>query len=271
MIMRISFTLISLLLAFQVSAGVVTKNITYKAGDTEMKGMLAFDNTTMAKRPGVLVIHEWWGHNDYARKRAKMLAQLGYVALAVDMYGGGKTAAHPDDAGKFANAVGGNPELAKQRYDAALKTLKQQLNVDGDKIAAIGYCFGGGILLNMARMGTDINGVVSFHGSLATKNPAKKGDIVTRIRVFNGEADPFVKPEHIKAFEEEMKAAGADYKLVNYPGAKHSFTSKEATAKGKKFGLPLEYNALADKDSWLQTQAFFKEIFGETETGATPK
>ncbi len=247
--------------ALQVSAEVVTKDISYRQGDTELKGMLAYDDAITDKRPGVLVVHEWWGHNPYARKRAKMLAELGYVALAVDMYGNGKTADHPDDAGKFSSAVGSNPTLARARFDAALNTLKQQSSVDSNHIAAIGYCFGGGILLNMARMGTDIDGVVSYHGSLATSNPAKAGDIKTQIRVFNGADDPMVKPEDITAFKQEMDAAGVNYRFINYPGAKHSFTNPDADTFGKKFNLPLAYNEEADKDSWEQTQVFFKEIF----------
>lgn len=253
--------ILACLAALQVSAEIITKDISYKQGDTELKGMLAYDDAVTEKRPGVLVVHEWWGHNAYARKRAKMLAELGYVALAVDMYGDGKTAEHPDDAGKFSSAVGGNPTLAKARFDAAVNTLKQQDAVDNNHIAAIGYCFGGGILLNMARMGTDIDGVVSYHGSLATSKPAKAGDIKTQIRVFNGADDPMVKPEDVTAFKQEMDAAGVNYRFINYPGAKHSFTNPDADSFGKKFNLPLAYNEEADKDSWEQTQVFFKEIF----------
>ena len=259
----ITLALISLVLVFEASAEIVSKEITYKQGDTTMKGLITYDDSIPGKRPGVLVVHEWWGHNDYARKRARMLAELGYLALAVDMYGEGKTADHPDDAGKFSSAVGGNLPLAKARFDAALETLKGQPNVEAEKIAAIGYCFGGGILLNMARMGTEIDGVVSFHGSLATASPAKKGDIKTRVRVFNGADDPFVKKEQIEAFKREMEVAGVDYEFVNYPGAVHSFTNPDADAFGKKFKLPLAYNAEADRDSWQQTQVFFREIFAD--------
>lgn len=263
MMTRTALAMFSLLLVFDSAAEIVTREVSYTQGDTVMKGLVAYDDSIEAKRPGVLVVHEWWGHNAYARKRARMLAELGYTAMAVDMYGDGKTADHPDDAGKFSSAVGGNPQLAKARFDAALDTLKQQPNVETDKIAAIGYCFGGGILLGMARMGTDIDGVVSFHGSVATKSPAKKGEVKTRVRVFNGADDPFVKAEQIEAFEKEMESAGVDYKVVNYPGAKHSFTNPDADTFGKKFNLPLAYNEKADKDSWQQTQAFFKEIFAE--------
>ena len=144
-----------------------------------------------------------------------------------------------------------------------MDTLKEQPNVESDKLAAMGYCFGGGVVLNMARMGVELKGVSSFHGSIGTKNPAKKGDIKTRIKVFNGEADPFVKEEQITALKAEMKDAGVDFEFINYPGAKHSFTNPDADANGKKFNLPLEYNAAADKDSWQKNLAFFEEIFSQ--------
>jgi len=263
MLRQFLITLFTLLIASNTQAVVVKKEVSYRQGDTVMNGFIAYDDAIKGKRPGILVVHEWWGHNDYARKRAVMLAELGYTALAVDMYGDGQTADHPKDAGKFAGAVGGNLPLAKARFDAALSTLKSESTVESKDIAALGYCFGGGILLNMARMGTDIDGIVSFHGSVATKSPAKKGDIKTRIRVFNGEDDPFIKTEQIAAFKNEMDAAGADYEFVNYPGAKHSFTNAGSTAIGKKFNLPLEYNKQADLDSWNKTNQFLNQIFSK--------
>lgn len=260
---RFIIALLGLMLSYNSIAEIIQQNISYKHDDTVMNGFVAYDDSIKDKRPGVLVVHEWWGHNTYARDRAVMLARLGYTALAVDMYGDGKTANHPEDAGKFSGAVGGNLPLVKARFESALSSLKNQPTVETDKIAAIGYCFGGGILLNMARMGIDIDGVVSFHGSVATKSPAAKGDIKTRIRVFNGGADPFVKAEQIDAFKQEMDQAGADYQFISYPDAMHSFTNPGSTKIGEKFGLPLAYNAEADKDSWLQTQQFFKDIFSE--------
>ncbi|MGB5398551.1 MAG: dienelactone hydrolase family protein [Gammaproteobacteria bacterium] len=244
------------------NAEIVTRNIEYQQGDTVMKGMLAYDDAIKGKRPGVLVVHEWWGQNDYPRERARQLAALGYTAFALDMYGEGMTAEHPKDAGTFANAVGGDLPLAKARFEAALDALKQQTSVvDANKIAAIGYCFGGGIVLQMARLGEDLKGVASFHGSVASKIQAERGKVKAAVRVFNGAADPMVKPEQIEAFEREMFAADVDYKVVNYADAKHGFTNPGATALGKKFDLPLAYNEHADKDSWAQMQAFFKEIF----------
>ena len=253
----------SMLLTTAVHAEIISKEIDYKQGDTVMKGMLAYDDDIKGKRPGVLIVHEWWGHNKHARDKATMLAKEGYVAFAVDMYGDRKNADHPDDAGKFSSAVAGNMPLAKARFTAAMDTLKQQPNVEAEQLAAMGYCFGGGVVLNMARMGVELKGVSSFHGSIATKNPAKKGDIKTRIRVFNGEADPFVKAEQITALKAEMKDAGVDFEFINYPGVKHSFTNPDADATGKKFNLPLQYDAAADKDSWQKNLEFFDEIFSQ--------
>ena len=247
--------------ALTVQAKVVTKEITYKANDLELKGYLAYDDALKAKRPGVLVVHEWWGQNDYIRKRARMLAELGYVALALDMYGDGKVATHPQDASKFSGEVMKNLAVAEQRFMAGLALLKQQPQTDNQHIAAIGYCFGGGVVLAMARRGVDLDGVVSFHGSLGAGAPAEPGKVKAKILVLNGADDPFVKPEQIAAFKGEMKAAGVDYEFVNYPGAKHSFTNPDATENGKKFQLPLEYNAKADKESWQKMQSFFQQIF----------
>lgn len=253
--------LILLALSTASSAEIVTENVSYRSGDTTMKGMIAYDNSSDAKRPGILVVHEWWGHNDYARDRARQLAAQGYTAISIDMYGDGKTADHPKDAGAFSSAIGSKPELARARFESAHELLKRHSTVDASKTAAIGYCFGGAVVLNMARMGVDIDGVVSYHGSLKGSMVAKRGETKAAIRVYNGAADPFVKAEHVKAFEDEMKAAGVDYELVNYPGVKHSFTNPGATAVGERFGLPLVYDENADKDSWQGTLAFFKQLF----------
>ena len=253
----------SLLFCHSLVAEVVTKELTYKDGDTVMHGMVAYDDSSDVPRPGVLVVHEWWGQNEYPRDRARQLAELGYVALAVDMYGEGKTTAHPKQAGEFATAIGSNMPLAKARFEAALSALREQPLVIDDKIAAIGYCFGGGVVLNMARMSVDIDGVVSYHGGLGTSSPAAPGAVTPQVLVFNGAADPMVSAEQVMAFEKEMESAGADYELVNYPGVTHSFTNPAADAKAKEFGLPVAYDAEADKDSWTRTQAFFDEIFAD--------
>lgn len=240
--------------------GVQGKEVSYTADGTAMKGYLA-SPAGDGKHPGVLVVHEWWGLNSYARKRAEQLAELGYVALAVDMYGDGKTASHPEDAGKFAGEVRAHMDVAEKRFLAALELLRSQPNVKPDEIAAIGYCFGGGIVLEMARRGVDLKGVVSFHGSLGTDAPAQPGQVKAQVLVYNGADDPFVKPEAVEAFKKEMDAAGVKYEFVNLPGAKHSFTNPDADEFGQKFNLPLAYNAQADKTSWAGMQAFFKRIF----------
>ena len=232
-----------------VLAEVIGQEVSYQRGDTVMKGYVAHDDAIKGKRPGVIVVHEWWGHNDYARQRADMLARLGYIALAVDMYGDGKIADHPEDAGKFAGAVKKDMNVAKERFQAALNLLNAQSSADSSKTAAIGYCFGGGLVLEMARMGVDLDAVASFHGSLGTASPAQSG-IKPRILVFNGAADPFVKPEQVAAFKKEMDAADANYEFIEYPGVKHSFTNPDADKFGQKFNLPLQYDAAADKASW---------------------
>jgi dienelactone hydrolase len=243
------------------ATGIKGKVVTYKAGNVVLKGYLAFDKNIKGKRPGVLVVHEWWGHNEYVRKRARMLAGMGYTALALDMYGNGKQANHPDDAGKFAAEVMKNAAVGEGRFLAALEFLRKQKNVDPEKIAAIGYCFGGGVVLHMARLGVDLKGVASFHGSLATQKPAEPGVIKAMILVLNGDADKFTTPEQIESFKKEMENAGADYKFISYPNAKHSFTNPDADMYAKKFNMPVGYNAEADKQSWVELGKFLTDIF----------
>ena len=242
-------------------AAVQGKVVSYKANGTTLKGYIAYDDAVKGKRPGILVIHEWWGLNDYARKRARMFAEQGYTALALDMYGNGKQAHHPDDAQKFSSEVSKNAKLAKARFDAALGLLKKEKTVDANNIAAVGYCFGGSVVLNMARMGEDLKGVASFHGGLGTASPAQPGMVKARIISFSGDADPSIGPDKVAAFRKEMDAAGADYRVVTYPGAKHAFTNPDADVMGKKFNLPIAYDAAADKDSWEQATAFLREVF----------
>jgi len=242
-------------------AAVKGEEIHYRVDGKPFTGYLAYDDAINGKRPGVLVVHEWWGHNAYARRRADMLATLGYTALAIDMYGTGKQADHPEGAKKFMQAVISNMPEAEKRFNTAKALLENQDTVDKNRIAAIGYCFGGGIVLHMARAGTDLDGVVSFHGSLGTEQPAKAGAIKAKIRVFTGTADPFSPPEMVEAFEKEMQAAGADFQVTRYPGVKHSFTNPEADMFAKRFNMPLAYDKAADTDSWQRMQVFFREIF----------
>jgi dienelactone hydrolase len=242
-------------------AGLRTEVVEYRVGDDTFSGYLAWDDASAARRPGVLVVHEWWGHNPYARKRAEMLAGLGYTAFALDMYGSGKLADHPDDAKAFMTAVTSDMPAAEARFGKALELLRGQDTVDAQRIAAIGYCFGGGMVLHMARAGMDLDGVASFHGSLGTKTPAQPGRVKASVLVLNGAADPFVPPEQVQAFEQEMETAGVDFTLVNYPGVKHSFTNPDADSFGKQFDMPLAYDAKADADSWERLQVFLKTIF----------
>ena len=250
-----------MLISFSSHAAIMTEEFVYSDGDIDMVGYFAFDTEVKGPRPAVIVVHEWWGHNDYAKRRARMLAGLGYRALALDMYGNGKNATHPKDAGKFSGAVKANMAVAEKRFMAAYKYLQKRKNVDKNKISAIGYCFGGGIVLEMARRGVDLDGVVSFHGSLGTKEKAKKGKVKAKVLVLNGQADPFVKAASIASFKKEMKAANVDFKFINYPGAKHAFTNPGADKFGAKFKIPLAYNAAADKNSWDEMKRFLLSIF----------
>jgi dienelactone hydrolase len=249
-------------MALSANAALVTESVVYRSGDTQMKGYLAYDDTIQGKRPGVLVVHEWWGHNDYARSRAEKLAAMGYAALAVDMYGDGKLADHPEDAGSFAGEVRKNMGIATERFMAAYTLLASHPTVSGDELSAIGYCFGGGIVLEMARRGIDLDLVGSFHGSLPTEHPAEAGKVRSEVLVYNGADDPFVKPAQIEAFIKEMKSAGVNYRFTNYKGAKHSFTNPGADRLGKKFNLPLEYNAEADEASWQALGEALKRTYG---------
>jgi dienelactone hydrolase len=238
-------------------AAIQTKEIEYKQGDTALQGYLAWDDAAKGKRPGVLVVHEWWGMNEHARHQAERLAEAGYVGFALDMFGKGKLATHPEDAQAFVAEATKDPAVAKARFDAALDLLKQDAHVDAKKIAAIGYCFGGAVVLNMARAGEDLKAVVTFHGALGTDHPAEKGRIKPRILVNAGEADPMVTAEQLAAFEAEMKAAGANCRVIKYPGAKHSFTNPDAASHG----MPgLEYDADADKKSWAAMLELFKAV-----------
>lgn len=256
----LGLTLVSLAVLVVVGAAAAGEEVSYSADGTTLKGYIARPAKADGKRPGVLVVHEWWGNNDYPRKRADMLAQLGYVALSLDMYGDGKVASHPKDAGAFAGEVRKHMDVAEKRFRAALALLASQRDVDTSRIAAVGYCFGGGMVLEMARRGLPLTGVVSFHGSLPTQTPARPGGVKAKVLVLNGADDPFVKPEQIEAFKKEMDAAGVDYRFINYPGAVHAFTNPDATENGKKFNLPLAYDADADRKSWEEMQRLFGAI-----------
>jgi dienelactone hydrolase len=247
-----------LALAAGASAEVKTRAVEYKQGDTALQGFFAWDDAKAGKRPGVLVVHEWWGHNEHARNQARRLAEAGYVAFALDMYGKGKLATHPKDAQAFATELMSQPDVAVARFNAALDQLKQDPHVDPTKIAAFGYCMGGGVALAMARAGADLAAVVTFHGALATQNPAKPGAVKPRLLILTGADDPMVPPAQVDAFKSEMKAAGATFDVVSYPGVKHSFTNPNADKVGME---GLSYNAQADKQSWTAAMKLLGEVF----------
>ena len=234
--------------------------VSYASDSTNLKGYIAYDENLKGKRPGILIIHEWWGHNDYVRERADMLAKLGYTAIAVDMYGDGKQASHPDDAGKFAMSVMSNLPEAKARFNAAVALLQAHETVDADKLAAIGYCFGGSVALTMANSGADLDAVAAFHSGV-TLPVMPNEQLKARVLVCNGGADSFVSEESVGVFKSAMDSIGATYEYISYPGVVHSFTSKEADANGEKFGLPLAYDADADQKSWNSVQEMLNEVF----------
>lgn len=258
---KIGCFLALLLLSPLLHAALQEKSVDYRAGDTNLKGYLVWDDKFTGKRPGVLVVHEFWGLNDYARKRARMLAELGYTALAIDMYGEGKVLAHPKDASDVMQSVLQNPEMAKQRFVAAKDLLQQQPTVDPNNIAAIGYCFGGGTVLNMALAGVDLKAVVSFHGMLPAATDLKKGAVKARILVENGADDNMVSKKALAALDQSLSNAGVVHRIDNYPGAKHGFTNPDADEVAKKYELPVAYNAKADKQSWQAMQDWLREAF----------
>lgn len=237
------------------------QEIEYRAGDVTAKGFLAYDDTVAGKRPGVLVVHEWWGHTQFTRDCARKAARAGFAGFALDLYGNGKQVDNPQDAGRLMGEVGKNFPVMQARFHAARDVLSKQPNVDPSRLAAIGYCFGGSVVLQMALAGEDLRGVVSFHGLLPGGQAVKPGKVKAKVLVLNGADDPLVPKDKLQAFEKEMQAAGADCKVVTYPGAKHAFTNPAATERGKKFGLPLEYNAAADQQSWTEAVSFLNRVF----------
>jgi dienelactone hydrolase len=241
------------------AAQIETQTVSYNSGRDTMVGFVALANDNKGKRPVVLLVHEWWGLNDYVKNRAKQLAELGYLAFAVDMYGNGKVAATPDEAKSYAMPFYKEPEMAASRIaDAWAKAIGYPL-ADSSKVAAIGYCFGGGMLLNAAKMGMPFTGIVSFHGSLAGVPP--KGPMKTKFLICHGQADKNVSAEDIAIFKKQMDSVGADYTFKEYAGATHAFTNPDATEVGKKFNMPIAYNAAADTASWYDMKAFLERIF----------
>lgn len=251
------------LFSAQVAAEVKGRELSYNVGGVSMQGYYAYDDAWTSPKPGVLVVHEWWGHNDYARERARKLAAMGYAAFSMDLYGDGKTADHPKDAKAFSSAAWSDPVAMKARFEAAEQQLKAQPETMKQDVAAIGYCFGGGVVLEMARQGKPFAAVASFHGSLAPKTRAVSGVVTTPILVAHGAADPLIKPEHVADFHVEMVDAGVEYEFISYPGVKHAFTNPAADGFAEKFGMPLGYSAHADQDSWAQLEGFLARAFAK--------
>lgn len=238
---------------------ILEKTIPYYVDSFKMKGFLAIDTATSKKRPAVIIVHEWWGLNAYAKSRAKQLAELGYVAFAIDLYGNGQIAETPTEAKALAIPLYSKPLVVKDRFDAALRKIKTYPEVDTTKIAAIGYCFGGAMSLNMARMGAPLKGVVSFHGNLIGV-PLNKSILKAAILICHGEADDYVNGE-VATFKNEMANAHVPYTFISYPNATHAFTNPAATAVGKKFSMNVSYNAAADTASFNDMIKFFNKIF----------
>jgi dienelactone hydrolase len=235
-------------------AAVKLEPVEYKDGATTLKGQIAYDDAVKGPRPGVIVVHEWWGLNDYAKKRATMLAQAGYVAFAVDMFGDGKTTDHPDEAGKWASEVASNAKTSNDRFMSGYNLFKADKRVDPAHISAIGYCFGGGVVLRAAMAGTPLDAVVSFHGALPVE--AATGKVTARMLVCHGAADGLITPEQVAGFQKAANDAGADWEFIAFANAKHSFTNPDADSHG----IPaLAYNEKADKRSWQAMLDFLAE------------
>ncbi len=248
----------------QTNGGIQTKEIEYSSGGTTLKGFLAWDDSVKGKRPGVLVVHEWWGHNQHARDRARMLAELGYTAFAVDMYGDGKFADHPKKAGEFMSAAFEDWEGSQAKFNAAKKLLQNHATVDPERIGAIGFCFGGAVSLRMARGGADLDAVVAFHSALPLAPPVSPGQVKAAVLVINGADDGFLDPKTVATFKEEMAGATKDFRYVSLKGVKHSYTNKQADEFSKKFDISaLEYNEKADQNAWSAMQVFFKRVFSK--------
>lgn len=244
------------------NAGVKTEVIEYSLNGTKLTGYLAFDDSKSGKRPGVIVVHEWWGHNDHARNRAKMLAEAGYTALALDMYGDGKLANHPKKAGEFMNAAFNNWPESQARYNKALEILKAHKTVDATRIGSIGFCFGGAVSIKMAKSGAGLKGIVGFHSALPMEPAITKNSMKAAVLIINGSEDGFLKPETVASFSQDMFKANVDFTYMNLKGVRHSYTNPQADEFSKKFNIPaLQYNKKADEQAWSAMLTFFKRVF----------
>jgi dienelactone hydrolase len=254
---KICIALLVLIGGLSAPAAIQTKTIEYQQGDTTLAGVIVFDDAVKTKRPGVLIVHQWLGLTDYEKKRAEMLAQLGYVAFCADIYGEGIRPKNASEAGPLAGKYKGDRTLLRARVNAGLEAFKKSDLVDSKRIAAIGYCFGGTTVIELARSGADVAGVVSFHGSLDSPKPEDGKNIKCKVLALHGADDPFVPAQDLNAFEAEMKNANVDWQLINYGGAVHSFTDWKADGSMKG----AQYNERADKRSWEDMKQFFAELF----------
>lgn len=254
---RIRLWTLLALVAAPAGAAVKTEELDYRQGSTVLHGYFAYDDSLPGKRPAVLVVHEWWGHGPYARRRAEQLAALGYLGFAGDMYGKGIYAKTHEEAGKLSGAVRSDRRLLRERALAGVEAMRRHRLADPDRLAAIGYCFGGTTVLELARAGAPLRGVASFHGALDTPNPERTREIRAKVLVLQGANDAWTLPG-VPAFEEEMRKAKADWQLVTYGGAVHSFTVREA---GDDPSKGMAYNEAADRRSWEALRSFLKEIF----------
>ncbi|HEX7862708.1 MAG TPA: dienelactone hydrolase family protein [Verrucomicrobiae bacterium] len=260
--MKTILSLIAFSLAAQTAfAAIKTETVEYKEGDTTLEGVLIYDDSIVNKRPGILIAHQWKGLTDYEKKRGEMLAKLGYVAFAADIYGKGVRPKDTQEAGQFAGKYKGERDLLRRRVQAGFEQLKKSRFVDAEKTAAIGYCFGGTTVLELARAGADVDGVVSFHGGLGTPTPDDAKKIKGKVLALHGADDPFVPPAEEQAFEEEMRKAKVDWQLVAYGNSVHSFTDWNAGNDNSKGAA---YNEKADKRSWEDMRDFFNELFGSS-------
>src|SRR6476660_7518878 len=232
------------------NAAVKEEAVTYTSGETTMKGFVVYDDAIATKRPGIVMVHEWWGITKHIHDEARKFAQQGYTAFIADMYGDAKTADNPKDAGALSSSVIKNPTVMESRFNAARDELAKQPSVNSQRIGAVGYCFGGTVVLNMARAGADLAAVAGFHASLGLNTPAPRpGAVKAKILILNGADDPFLKREQYDALKKDFDAAKVDYRVIQYPGAVHAFTNPEATELGNKFNLPLRYDAKADQEA----------------------